>query len=217
MAYTTFFFDLDDTIYPPDSGLWQELTARMSSFIHERLNIPMELIPEMRKRLFSTYGTTMRGLMAEYDIDSIDFLQFVHNVPLENYIQPDPETRRILLRFPQEKYIFTNADAHHASRVLHYLGMDDLFAGIIDILAVAPYYKPQPEAFRIALEKAGSVDPCCCIFLDDYPANISTAREMGFYTIYVGNNGLDVDSHKKISNLNELEHLLPVINGSSIS
>lgn len=215
MAYTTIFFDLDDTIYPPASGLWQELSHRMSLYIHEKLNVDIEAIPEMRKRLFSTYGTTMRGLVAEYGIDSLDFLEFVHEVPLENYIMPDPALRSILQRFSQDKFIFTNADSHHASRVLKYLGIDDLFAGVIDILAVAPYYKPQPEAFSVALEKAGSLDPARCIFLDDYPANISTAREMGFYTIYVGDDHQDVESHARISSLNEIEQFLPVLTGQS--
>jgi putative hydrolase of the HAD superfamily len=209
MTFTTIFFDLDDTIYPSDSGLWQELSARMSLYIHERLNIAEDLIPDLRKRLFSTYGTTMRGLIAEFEIDRSEFLKFVHNVPLENFISPDPEVRRILQRLPQNKYIFTNADSHHASRVLKYLGLDDLFNGIIDILAIEPYSKPQPGAFRIALARADSKDPQSCIFLDDYPANLLTASEMGFFTIYVGSNNDDVKCDKKISNLIEIEQLLP--------
>jgi len=174
----------------------------------------METIPDMRKRLFTTYGTTMRGLMAEYGVDSDDFLRYVHDVPLENYISPDPEIRRILQRFPQAKYIFTNADAHHASRVLRYLGIDDLFSGIVDILAVAPYYKPQPEAFRAALDIAGLEDPHGCVFLDDFPENLATATGMGFYTVYVGTNHSEVNCHAQISSLLELEKLIPQLEGN---
>lgn len=209
MTLTTFFFDLDDTLYPPASGLWNALSERMTIYIHERLDIPLEAIPEMRKELFTTYGTTLRGLEAIYHIDGRDFLKFVHDVPLEKYISPNPDLHRILMKIPQQKFIFTNADQHHAQRVLKFLNLDDLFEGIIDIVAVAPYCKPEREAFEIALSKAKPCDAHNSVMIDDLAANISTAHELGFFTIFVGEDGTLVNSDVKIKRINDLESLLP--------
>ena len=39
MKFTTIFFDLDDTIYPHESGLWEAIKARISQYMHEELGI----------------------------------------------------------------------------------------------------------------------------------------------------------------------------------
>ena len=34
---TTLFFDLDDTLYPSASGLWEAIRQRMTTYMEERL------------------------------------------------------------------------------------------------------------------------------------------------------------------------------------
>ncbi len=79
--------------------------------------------------------------------------------PLSRYLHPDPELRAAIQAIPARKFIFTNADANHAKRVLEAVGLQGLFDGIIDVHAIAPYCKPMPEAFELALKAAGSPDP----------------------------------------------------------
>jgi len=90
----------------------------------------------------------MRGLIADFDINQIDYLDYVHDVPLRDHIDPNPVLREMLLNLPQRKLIFTNADAAHAKRVLDVLDLTDCFEKIIDIHIMHPYCKPLPQAYR---------------------------------------------------------------------
>jgi putative hydrolase of the HAD superfamily len=186
MQIKTLLVDLDDTVYPADSGLWELIKHRISLYMHEKLKMDWETIPQLRSSYYKNYGTTMRGLLADYDIDKEEYLNFVHDVPLTEYITRDSELRKILLRLPQRKIIFTNADTAHAERVLEALGITDCFEKIVDIMAVYPYCKPLPVAFQIAMEHAGEKEPRRCAFLDDSITNLSAARQLGFYTVRVG-------------------------------
>jgi putative hydrolase of the HAD superfamily len=183
---TTIFFDLDDTLYPSSSGLWPILGKRIEIYMHEKLHLPLEEIPALRRTLFHTYGTTLRGLQHTYKIDARDFLAFVHDVPLDQYIQPAPALREMIAGYRQRKIIFTNADSAHAGRVIRRLGLDGIFEQIIDILDISPYCKPMPEAFGIAMRLAGGPPPEECLLIDDNQANLKAAGELGFQTIRIG-------------------------------
>ena len=101
MAITTLLIDLDDTVYPPSSGIWGLIGERIDLFIHTRLQLPWDEIPHLRQRFFAEYGTTMRGLMVNYHIDPEDYLKFVHEVPIEALLQPDPDLRKVLAELSQ--------------------------------------------------------------------------------------------------------------------
>ena len=193
MQTPTFFIDLDDTLYPASSGLWRDIRARIDIYMRERLGIPPEQVTPLRRAYFEQYGTTLRGLERHYPVDKADFLAFVHDLPLGEYIAPNPSLRSLLQTTPGRKFIFTNADAAHAARVLRSLGLEDCFEGVIDIWAVAPYCKPMPESFEIALRQAGHPDPRACILLDDMPRTVSAARALGMYAILVSENGATSD------------------------
>jgi putative hydrolase of the HAD superfamily len=186
MPITTLLIDLDDTLYPASTGLWSLIRQRIDLYMHERLKMPWEEIPDLRHRLFSEYGTTLRGLQATIGLDAQDYLAFVHAVPVEERLLPDPELKQVLLRCFQRKVIFTNADTGHALRVLGALQVADQFDQIIDILAVAPYCKPMPEAYRVALRLAGVAHPSECLVFDDSVSNLATARLLGCPTVLVG-------------------------------
>ncbi len=186
MHFTTIFFDVDDTLYPASCGLWETIRERISRYMHERLGIPWQDIPRLREQFFLNYGTTLRGLEAHYDVDREDYLAFVHDLPLEEYLRPDPELRAVLESLPTRNLIFTNADAAHARRVLAVLGIEDCFEAIVDTNATAPYCKPQAEALRIALKIAGERDPRRCVLIDDLPRTTRAARRFGFFSILFG-------------------------------
>jgi pyrimidine 5'-nucleotidase len=186
MAYTTIFYDLDDTLYPAHCGLWEAIGDRINLFMLDRLHFPVEELSTRREKLYNTYGTTLRGLKIVYGIDELDYLAFVHDVPVASFIQPDPLTRSILLKYPQRRVIFTNADTNHAQRVLNVLQLTDCFDQIIDILSVWPHCKPQPGAYPIALEKAGDLNPAECVMIDDNRNNLAPAKAAGWYTIWIG-------------------------------
>jgi len=186
MTFSTLFFDLDDTLYPASCGLWRDIRARIGVYMRERLDIPAEQVEPLRRHYYETYGTALRGLEREYPVDKADFLAFVHDLPLDDYLAPDPGLRSVLSALPARKFIFTNADSAHAERVLRALGLEGCFEGVIDVLAVSPHCKPMPESIEIALRVAGNPDPRRCAILDDLPRTTRVARQAGIFSILVG-------------------------------
>jgi putative hydrolase of the HAD superfamily len=188
MLLTTLFFDLDATLYPSSNGLWNEIRNRIYQFMREQVGIPEDNIPETRDYYWHTYGTTLEGLRIHHQVEPDQYLDFVHNIPLEDYLQRDGLLREILESLPQDLWVFTNADKPHAERVLAAIGIQDLFNGIVDLRAMDFRIKPKPEAYRAALELSGSENPENCVMFDDLPANIVGAKEFGFVTALVGDN-----------------------------
>jgi pyrimidine 5'-nucleotidase len=206
--FSTLFFDLDETLYESSSGIWMAIRERIGLYMHERIHLDWDVVPGMRSQLFQTYGTTLRGLIALYDIDTQEYLDFVHDIPVGDFIKPDPVLKDLLKSYPQRKLIFTNADRNHAIRVLKALGIQNSFESIIDIQDINPHCKPMAEAFQRALELAGSPDPYSCAMLDDSQSNLATARDLGFTTVRVGSNQLSWDYDFCIPRIHDLPSVI---------
>jgi putative hydrolase of the HAD superfamily len=221
MTYTTLFFDLDDTLYASSNGLWEAIRERMNAYMAERLGLPWDQVLQLRRSYYETYGTTLRGLQRHYQVDAQDYLNYVHDLPLEKFLEPAPELRTMLLSLPQRRWIFTNADADHARRVLSILGCADCFEGIIDVLSIEFACKPERIAYLRALKLAGQhahadILPGECVMLDDSVSNLMAAREMGFATVLVSLNG---SSHPAVmyslQSLIDLPRAMPELWGSA--
>jgi len=158
----------------------------MNLYMREQMGIPEENVPLLREQYFKMYGTTLRGLQERHNVDKEDFLAFVHDLPLRDYLTPNPTQREIIASLPSRKLIFTNADIPHARRVLATLQLDDLFETIVDVNAVAPYCKPMPESFAIAQELANEPDPRKCVMIDDLPRTTRAALNAGMASILYG-------------------------------
>lgn len=208
MRFTTIFFDLDDTLYPSNTGLWHAIKERMNTYMRERMGFPEDQIAHIREKYFLQYGTTLRGLQAHHEIDTQDYLAFVHDLPLKDYLTPNPTLRSVIASLPTRNLIFTNADIHHAERVLTVLELRDLFEVIVDVNAISPYCKPMPESFQIAMKLAGETDPSKCVMIDDIHRTTRAAKEAGLFSILY-NEEVPVgaaDAH--LSDWNELRQLL---------
>ena len=208
MQFTTFFFDLDDTLYPPATGLWGAIGGRITRYMIERMGFPPENVESIREKYFHEYGTTLRGLQANHDVDMDDYLAFVHDVPLGLYIHPDPDVRAALASIPARKFILTNADVNHARRVLEAVGLQGLFNGILDVHSMAPFCKPMPEAFELALKAAGNPEHQACVLLDDQMRITRAARSLGMFTSLVGKTMPGDDADAALLHLSDLPGLL---------
>jgi len=211
MEFTTLFFDLDDTLYPSNTGLWDAIRDRMSLYMHEKLGLSWESIPSLRHDYLEKYGTTLRGLQHHFQVDAEDYLAYVHDLPLEKYLAPDAAVRKVLLSLPQEKWVFTNADSDHARRVLKVLTLEDCFQGVIDVRAVNFLSKPEKETYYKALALAGNPDPRRCILFDDSPRNLAPARAIGFTTVLLSPDAQNHQADYTISSLVEIPHALPML------
>lgn len=210
MGFHTVFFDLDATLYPDSNGLWDAIRDRIDRYMRERLHIPAEQVPALRAEFYQHHGTTLKGLQAHYQVDAEDYLAYVHDLPLEQYLQPDDRLRALLLSLPARRWVLTNSDSQHAERVLSHLQIADCFDGLIDIRALEPYCKPQPEAYRRALQLVGAPGPQVCALLEDSLTNLETARRMGFFTILVDEYGrAETHRHRVIRTLYQLPEAVP--------
>ena len=189
MAISTLFIDLDGTLYPSDNGLWEAIRDRMNLYIKQRFGMQDEEVASLRHSYYLKYGTTLKGLQIHYQVDAEEYLAFVHDLPLHEFIQPDPNIRHMLLNLPYVRWIFTNADSSHAVRVLEILGISDCFEGIIDVRAIDFACKPDEIAYHRALALAGNPVVEQSVFMDDSAENVKTAHQLGFKTILVGSDG----------------------------
>ena len=186
MRFTTLFFDLDGTLYSNSTGLWEAIGERMNLYMRDRIGIPEKDVQPLREQYFKMYGTTLRGLQARHHVDVEDFLAFVHDLPLKDYLKPDPVQRDVIASLQTRNLVFTNADVNHARRVLSVLKLDDLFDVVVDVNAVSPYCKPMPESFAIAMDLANEPDPRKCVMIDDLPRTTRAALDVGMASLLYG-------------------------------
>jgi pyrimidine 5'-nucleotidase len=211
MKFTTIFFDLDDTLYPSNVGLWSAIKNRMNDYMRERMNIPVDEIPVLREKYYLQYGTTLRGLQEHHQIDVDDYLAYVHDLSLGDYLTPDIGQRSVIASLPTRNLIFTNADIHHAERVLAALNLRDLFSSIVDVNTVAPYCKPMPESFDMAMKFAGETDPSRCVMIDDLARTTRAAKSAGMFSILFGGAFANGDADASFSSWNDLTKILESI------
>ena len=181
----TILFDLDDTLYPRGAGIMGEIRRLIHDFIRTRLDLPEEEADALRERYLQAYGTTMRGLQVNHQIDPDDYLHHVHEIPLSEHLQPNPELDAALDAISQDMVIFTNASREHAERVLDVLGIRQHFSRIVDIRDMEYESKPQPSAYVRICELLG-IEPEACMLVEDNVRNLCPAKELGMSTVLVG-------------------------------
>jgi putative hydrolase of the HAD superfamily len=169
-------FDCDDTLYPRGSGLMQAISARISTYMIERMGMDPEIVPGLRREYWIEYGTTSRGLQILHEFDLEDYMHYVHDLPLEDFIRPNPALDDVLAALPQRKVIFTNATAEHARAVLEAVGVGHHFV---------PGYRRLLEALGEEGER--------CLFAEDSARNLRPAKELGMVTVLVDPRDRDVD------------------------
>jgi putative hydrolase of the HAD superfamily len=188
-------FDLDNTLYPRDAGLLQEIGQLIQVWVQREFDISWEDAGSLRKAYLHRYGTTMGGLIAEHDVDVHDYLTFVHDLPVEDYLSPNPALCEMLSHIPLRKVIYTNATSGYGHRVLRALGVDEYFEQVIGVEEVALRNKAYLDAYERMLELLGAAGEAC-IMVEDWPRNLEPAKALGMTTVLVDPDGEGVaDEH----------------------
>ncbi len=181
-------FDLDETLYPFSTGLMQRINERMNAFMVQYVGIPEDQVSALRQSYWHTYGTTLRGLYVERHIDAQAFLNYVHDIPLDEYLRADERLDSLLSTLPQDKYIFTNAPADYARRVLRILGIERHFRDIFDINFIEYASKPAESAYQKVLSALGARGEEC-LMIDDSARNLAPAKALGIRTVLLNGRG----------------------------
>jgi len=208
--FDAILFDLDNTLYTEASGIFDLIGQRMNEWLIARFHLTPEEVNELRHAYFVKYGTTLRGLMIHHNVDPRDFLDYVHDVPVREFLTADQELRNTLSAIPTRKVIFTNSDLKHANRILDTLGVLDLFEKIFDIEAMQFIPKPNPEPYQLVLKYLNVVAERC-LLIDDMERNLIPGRTLGMKTILIGDGLPASDDHHVIANIKELSSILQQI------
>jgi len=183
--YKLILFDLDETLYPRSAKLMEIITRRINQYIADKFGVPIERASELRRRFRDLYGTALRGMMEEgYPINIDDYFSYVHDIELDGVLAADPQLRAMLMGIPLRRAVLTNSNIEHALRILQHMGIYDCFERVIDIRALSFRNKPDPLAYKLALEML-RVEPHEVIFVEDTPVNTRAARLIGMTTILI--------------------------------
>jgi len=202
-------FDLDNTLYPRSLGIFDLVIERIRNYMEVRMGFDKELARSLRQEYLRRYGSTMRGLMIHHHLNADDFLEYVHDVGVESRLSPNPGLNELLASIPIEKGIFTSGHKPHAQRVLRCLGVERYFPQIFDIIFTGFIPKPNPEPYRQILEHL-SLDGRDCMMIEDLPANLKPAKDLGMTTVLVGPamQGIDGVVDHTIESILELGNIL---------
>ena len=176
-------FDLDNTLYPPEMRLFDQIEVRMTSWVMEALNVSREKADHLRDAYWREYGTTLAGLMAVHDVDPGPYLTHVHDISLSHLV-PDPDLAAYISDLPGRKFIFTNGTADYATKVAAARGLDGVFDGVFGVEETAFEPKPSALAFERIVQHAGIQADQAAMFEDD-ARNLEAPHTMGMRTVHV--------------------------------
>lgn len=180
----TWLFDLDNTLYPMESGFMGEIEKRMTDFVQKVTRLERDDAYRLQKQYLAQYGLTLGGLIEHHGVDPEEFHAIFHDLSLEG-LAHDPRLMAALERLPGRRLIFTNSDAVHTRRVLQRLRLDQLFDVVFHIGSAGYLPKPAPATFaRLVAEHA--IDPAATCFFEDREGNLGPAFDLGMTTVLVG-------------------------------
>ena len=180
---TTWVFDLDNTLYPPDSGIWPKINERITLFLIDLFGIDGLSARALHTHYYSQHGTTLRGLIEEDFEEAERFLEFVHDID-RSALKPDPILAREVGRLPGRKLIFTNGSREHANLTVRQLGLDGIFEDAFDIVAAGLTPKPAEAAYD-AFFQLYDVDPRAAAMFEDVAKNLAVPKARGMTTTLV--------------------------------
>lgn len=188
---TTWVFDLDNTLYPPEARLFDQIEDRMTAFVMSALGIDRSSADQLRRHYYSHYGTTLAGLMREHDLDPADYLVEVHDITLD-HLTVDHDLVAHIRALPGRRIVYTNGSAPYATRVLAARGMADMFDAVYGVEDAGFLPKPEPDAFAAVFARDG-LDTARAAMFEDDARNLKAPHAMGMRTVHVAPEALDAD------------------------
>ena len=179
----TWIFDLDNTLYSADSGIFQQVHNLMGKFVSNYLNIEITEAKELQKKYYKQHGTTLRGMMDYHGVDPDHFLDEVHRLDY-SIIGPNKLLNKELEKLQGRKIIYTNANRQHANDVLKKLELTHMFKEIFDIKDANYIPKPELKPYEQIIKNL-EIDSSKAIMFDDIAKNLVPAKNVGFTSVWI--------------------------------
>ena len=180
---TTWVFDLDNTLYPPEARLFDLIEVRMTDWVMGAIGVDRPEADRLRRHYWHTHGTTLAGLMREHDVDPAPYLTDVHDISMDSLI-PDPTLAARIRALPGRRIVYTNGCAPYAERVLHARGLSGLFDAVYGVEHAGFLPKPERAAFD-AVFTQDNLDPLAAAMFEDDPRNLAVPHDLGMRTVHV--------------------------------
>lgn len=176
-------FDLDNTLYPPQARLFDQIEVRMTRYVMQTLGVDAPRANQLRQQYWADYGTTLAGLMDLHGVDPAPYLHEVHQIDLSG-LAPDPELRGRIEDLPGRRIVYTNGSAPYAERVLTARGLAGLFDAIYGVEHAQFRPKPERRAFE-TIFATDNLNPETAAMFEDDPRNLIAPHAMGMRTVHV--------------------------------
>jgi len=176
-------FDLDNTLYPPEARLFDQIEVRMTNFVMDALGVGHDEANRLRRLYWADYGTTLAGLMDVHGVDPAPYLHEVHEIDLSG-LAPDPDLLARIRALPGRRIVYTNGSAPYAARVLEARGLSDAFDAVYGVEHAGFRPKPEQVAFETVLATDG-IDAKSAAMFEDDPRNLAAPHQMGMRTVHV--------------------------------
>lgn len=196
---STWIFDLDNTLYSADSGIFQQVHTLMGKFVSEHLNIDIIEAKKLQSKYYKQHGTTLRGMMDNHGVDPDHFLDAVHNLDY-SIVKPNRDLNKELEILEGRKIIYTNANRKHTLDVLERLELSHMFTEIFDIKNANYIPKPEITPYKQIIREF-DIESSSAIMFDDIAKNLVPAKNVGFVSVWINagyeNFSDDIASSKK--------------------
>ena len=179
----TWIFDLDNTLYSADSGIFQQVSELMGKFVSKHLNIDIKEAKKIQRKYYKKHGTTLRGMMDNHGVDPDTFLNEVHQLDY-SIVEPDQKLNEELDKLRGKKIIYTNANLQHVNQVLSRLELTNMFDDIFDIKMADYIPKPELNPYKQFIDKF-NINTSCAIMFDDIAKNLVPAKDLGFTSVWI--------------------------------
>lgn len=179
-------FDLDNTLYPPEARLFDQIEVRMTAYVMQSLGVDRPEADRLRRHYWQTYGTTLAGLMREHGVDPAPYLTDVHDISFAA-LTPDPQLRAAISALPGRRIVYTNGCAPYAERVIAARGLSGLFDAVYGVEHAEFLPKPERRAFEMIFARDG-LDPGRAAMFEDDTRNLAAPYSMGMRTVHVATN-----------------------------
>jgi putative hydrolase of the HAD superfamily len=179
----TWVFDLDNTLYPPDSDLWPLIDARITAYMIALFGLDGLSARALQKHYYRVYGTTLAGLIREYDVKPEEFLHFVHDIDRSS-LAPNPGLEQAIEALPGRKLVLTNGSHAHALATAKQLGIDHLFEDFFAIEHADYLPKPALLTYQRFFQRH-DVDPARAAMFEDIVHNLEAPYASGMLTVLV--------------------------------
>ena len=179
----TWIFDLDNTLYSADSGVFQQVHELMGKFVSSHLDIDIDEAKKIQKQYYKQHGTTLRGMMDNHGVEPDHFLSEVHRLDY-SIVGPNPQLNKELEKLNGRKIIYTNANMEHALNVLDRLELSNFFDEIYDIKMANYIPKPEIGPYEQIIEQFEINSQSSAMF-DDIAKNLVPAKKVGFTSVWI--------------------------------